>query len=140
MIAELSRESVTGAYGLDPDAERVARYLIEKFGPFPWVDGYRKSGDNTEHHTSLAIDFGIDSKDRQRGERLKQFILDNWNYLGCEGMLWNRRQIGYGDISTWVPQRWNPGPEYWKRFPKGDPWHERHIHLKIRADFRVPKS
>ena len=143
-----------GRLGLDPGAEWVLNHLEGKFGSliiWPESAGYRAeqnipSASRTEHFTRDAVDLQFPNGDWARAEKALNYCILNRRKLGLEALIWNNTQWGYESYgySSWDrPQRqwWQP-PAGWQKdgdFGISDPFHQRHIHLKVLNSF-IPKE
>ncbi|MDP9479523.1 MAG: hypothetical protein M3R38_28280 [Actinomycetota bacterium] len=147
MTIDLSRYPVTGAYGLQPHAERVTRHVLDRFGAknFPWVTGYR-APDGTEHPNRRSVDFGVSPLDHnprtpveeKLGDDVVAYALANRADLGTEAIFWNGWETGYvTPLGQWIKQRWQP-PAWMIGRVDYDPFHVAHPH--IRFSEKAPKG
>lgn len=129
----LNKYTPTDRHGLTPHSDRVRQHLEEALGDIiTWVEGYRPSGDGTEHATRRAIDLGFEQDNKAHADRMTDYLIKHWDELGIHGLILWAGQTGY-DLppGQWIPQRWNPPPEYWQKYPNGDAYHYRHAHILV---------
>ncbi|MFF0247559.1 coiled-coil domain-containing protein [Streptosporangium sandarakinum] len=103
LLAKYGFETPSGSDGLTPRMVTVRNEVLRNF-PMPYSYGCLRSGDPGDHGSGRACDFMMSGggrmpspADKERGDRLAQWVIDNGPRLGVMYLIWQQR---YYDVRS----------------------------------------
>lgn len=107
--------------GLVPNAVVLNRVLSQQFPELQRIGGWREPDGFNEHSSGEALDIMVGSN-KELGDRINQFLLQNGPAFGLQYNLWQQRQ--------WNPDGSSSGME---NRGSGTANHMDHVHARVRA-------
>lgn len=99
-------------------ATEIVNWSAKQGRPVYVLWGKDSNPANTEHYSGRGVDFmtfadaSLSRHDRAIGDGISQYLLENRERLGVQGIIWRQRLIGYSDrgFKSWRPMagRGNP--------------------------------
>ncbi|MFF0308049.1 coiled-coil domain-containing protein [Streptosporangium sp. NPDC004379] len=103
LLAKYGFETPSGSDGLTPRMVGVRNEVLRNF-PMPYSYGCLRPGDPGDHGSGRACDFMMSGggrmpspADKERGDRLAQWVIDNGPRLGVMYLIWQQR---YYDVRS----------------------------------------
>ncbi|MDO2976026.1 hypothetical protein P5V62_16740 [Mycobacteroides abscessus subsp. massiliense] len=114
--------------GLVPNAVQLNRVLTQQFPELQKIGGWREPDGFNEHSSGEALDIMVGSN-RELGDRINQFLLQNGQAFGLQYNLWRQTQ-------------WNPDGSTSGMDNRGSPTanHMDHVHARVRPGAASPLS
>ncbi|MGH3953950.1 MAG: phage tail protein [Mycobacterium sp.] len=112
--------------GLVPNAVQLNRVLSQQFPELKSIGGWREPDGFNEHSSGEALDIMVGSN-KELGDRINQFLLQNGKAFGLQYDLWEQRQ-------------WNPDGSTSGMENRGSPTanHMDHVHARVRPGAATP--
>lgn len=114
--------------GLVPNAVQLNRVLTQQFPELQKIGGWREPDGFNEHSSGEALDIMVGSN-KELGDRINRFLLQNSQAFGLQYNLWQQEQ-------------WNPDGSTSGMENRGSPTanHMDHVHARVRAGAASPLS
>lgn len=114
--------------GLVPNAVQLNRVLSQQFPELQKIGGWREPDGFNEHSSGEALDIMVGSN-KELGDRINTFLLQNGKAFGLQYDLWQQRQ-------------WNPDGSTSGMDNRGSPTanHMDHVHARVRPGAATPLS